>query len=92
MSSDTEMSDISEISSSPEDDETGEGEEEDVEVIYSQIRPYQDEPLAEDADENPEENEVDEADEDGLTPAALEARYEREVPVNSWLVYSFVYR
>ena len=41
MSSDTEMSDISEISSSPEDDETGEGEEEDVEVIYSQIRPYQ---------------------------------------------------
>ena len=35
MSSDTEMSDISEISSSPEDDETGEGEEEDVEVIYS---------------------------------------------------------
>ena len=92
MSSDTEMSDISEISSSPEDDETGEGEEEDVEVIYSQIRPYQDEPLAEDADENTEENEVDEADEDGLTPAALEARYEREVPVNSWLVYSFVYR
>ena len=62
------MSDISEISSSPEDDETGEGEEEDVEVIYSQIRPYQDEPLAEDADENTEENEVDEADEDGLTP------------------------
>ncbi|KAL9961118.1 hypothetical protein ACROYT_G030008 [Oculina patagonica] len=84
MSSDTEMSDISEISSSPEDDETGEGEEEDVEVIYSQITPYQDEPLAEDADENAEENEVDEADEDGLTPAALEARYEREVPVNSW--------
>ena len=89
MSSDTEMSEISEISSSPEDEETSEGAEEDVEVIYSQIRPYQDEPLAEDAEENTEENEVDE---DGLTPAALEARYEREVPVNSWSVYSIFYR
>ena len=84
------MSEISEISSSPEDQETSEREEEDVEVIYSQIRPYQDEPLAGDAEENTEENEVDD---DGLTPAAaLEARYEREVPVYSGLVYSIFYR
>ena len=83
------MSEISDISSSPEDEETSEREEEDVKVIYSRIRPYQDEPLAEDAEENREENEVDD---DGLTPAALEARYEREVPVYSWLVYSIFYR
>jgi len=89
MSSDTEMSEISEISSSPEDEETSDREEDDVEVIYSQIRPYQDEPLAEDAEGSTEENEVDD---DGLTTAALEARYEREVPVNSWLVYSIFYR
>ena len=46
----------------------------------------QDEPLAEDGS-TAEGNEVnEEADEDGLTPIVLEARYEREIPVNSWFV------
>ena len=61
-------------------------EDDNVQVIFSQIEPYQDEPLAED-DNTGEGNEVDEeADEDCLTPTVLEARYEREIPVNSWFV------
>ena len=61
-------------------------EDDNVQVIFSQIEPYQDEPLAED-DNTGEGNEVDEeADEDGLTPTVLEARYEREIPANSWFV------
>ena len=48
----------------------------DSEVVYGQITLYQDEPLAEDDDkENGEQN--GEADLDGLTPAELEARYEK---------------
>ena len=48
--------------------------------------PYQDEPLAEvDARDNTRDaNDIEEgeSDEDGLTAATLEARYERETPVN----------
>ena len=47
MSSDSEMSDLSERSSNTEKGETEEEEDEDVEIIYSQFTPYQDEPLAE---------------------------------------------
>lgn len=82
MSSESEISDFSQTLSEPEEEE----EDDDVQVIFSQIEPYQDEPLAED-DSTGEGNEVNEkADEDGLTPTVLEARYEREVPVNSWFV------
>ena len=53
MSSDSEMSDLSERSSNTEEGETEEEEDEDVEIIYSQLTPYQDEPLAEvDASDN----------------------------------------
>ena len=63
-----------------------EEEDNNVQVIFSQIEPYQEEPLAED-DNTGEGNEVyEEADEEGLTPTVLEARYEREIPVNSWFV------
>ena len=41
------MSDLSERSSNTEEGETEEEEDEDVEIIYSQLTPYQDEPLAE---------------------------------------------
>ena len=54
--------------------------DEDIAVVYGQVTPYQDEPLAEDDDkENGERNE--ETDLDGLTPAVLKARYELEVSV-----------
>ena len=90
MSSDSEMSEFSDMSGNPEDEDVEEGNDEDYDVIYSEITPYPDEPLAQvDAgDENTGmEIEVDEElDEDGLTPTVLEARYEKRVPVNSWSV------
>ena len=53
MSSDSEMSDLSERSSNTEERETEEEEDEDVKLTYSQLTPYQDEPLAEvDASDN----------------------------------------
>lgn len=86
MSSESEFSDYSQTLSEPEEDEMEKEEDDNVQFIFSQIEPYQDEPLAED-DSSREGNEVDEeADEDGLTPTVLEARYEREIPVNSWFV------
>ena len=85
MSSESGISDYSQTSSEPEEEEMEE-EEDSVQVIFSQIEPYQDEPLAEDGS-TAEGNEVnEEADEDGLTPIVLEARYEREIPVNSWFI------
>ena len=92
MSSDSEMNDLSEISSNTEEGETEEEEDEDVEIIYSQLMSYQHEPLAEvDASNNTQDAndiEEEESDEDGLTAATLEARYERETPVNLWLINS----
>ena len=40
MSSDSEMSDLSEKSSNPEEGEPEEEEDEDVEIIYSQLTPF----------------------------------------------------
>ena len=83
MSSDSEMSSIYQSSSDPEEGDFADSEDEDITVVYGQITLYQDEPLTEDDDkENGEQN--GEADLDGLTPAVLEARCEREVSVESW--------
>ena len=90
MSSDSEVSSIYQSSSDPEEGDSVESEDEDIGVVYAQITPYQDEPLAEEDDEeNGERNE--EADLDGLTPAVLEARYEREVSVESWYALFIVF-
>ena len=87
MSSDSEMSNMSDSSTSLVEEDDIEVEEGDVEVVYSQITPYEDEPLAADDGEDRETtDDGEEADVDGLTPAVLEARYEKEVAVNSWLV------
>ena len=84
MSSDSESNSFTNLSSSSDED-VMEEEEEDVEEIHGQITPYEDEPLADsEAAAGTEENE--ETDLDGLTPAVLEARYEREIAVSSWLV------
>ena len=80
MSSDLEVSRIYQSSSDPEEGDSVESEDEDIGVVYAEITPYQDEPLAEeDEEENGERNE--EADLDGLAPAVFEARYESEVSV-----------
>ena len=44
MSSDSEKSDFSDMSGNPEDEDVEEGNDEDYDVIYSEITPYQDEP------------------------------------------------
>ena len=80
MSSDSEVSRIYQSSSDPDEGDSVESEDEDIGVVYAEITPYQDEPLAEeDEEENGERNE--EADLDGLAPAVFEARYESEVSV-----------
>lgn len=83
MSSDSETSAFSESSNNEEDIDVSEEEGEDIEVVYSQYTPYQDEPLAEDDEEDDQDEEVDL---DGLSPAVLESRFERTVAVNSWFV------
>ena len=49
ISSESEISDYSQTLSEPEEEEMKEEEDDYVQVIFSQIEPYQDEPLAEDA-------------------------------------------
>ena len=44
MSSDSEMSEFSDMSGNPEDEDVEEGNDEGYDVIYSEITPYQDEP------------------------------------------------
>ena len=83
MSSDSETSAFSESSNNEEDVDVSEEEGEDIEVVYSQYTPYQDEPLAEDDEEDDQDEEVDL---DGLSPSVLESRFERTVAVNSWFV------
>ena len=78
MSSEPEISDYSQTLSEPEKEEVEEEEDDNVQVIFSQIEPYEKEPLAED-DSTAEGNKVDEElDEDGLTTTVLEARYKRD--------------
>ena len=76
------MSAFSESSNYEEDIDVSVEEVEDIDVVYSQYTPYQDEPLA--ADE--EEDQDEEVDVDGLSPAVLESRFERTVAVNLWFV------
>ena len=73
MCSDSEMSSNYQSSSDPEEEDFVGSEDEDIAVVYGQITPYQDEPLAE--DDEKENGEREEADMDGLTPAVLESRY-----------------
>lgn len=83
MSSDSEISSV-EQSDSEETDPEEQLENDDVEVVLSLVQPYEDEPLADAASELDIEEENEDA--DGLTPTVLEARYERTIPVTSWLV------
>ena len=81
MSSDLESSSFANLLSSSDENVM----EEDVEEIYGQIMPHEDEPLADrKAAEGTAENE--ETDLDGVTPAVLETRYEKEIAVSSWFV------
>ena len=52
--------------------------------MFRQYTPNQDEPLGE--DDGKEEDQDEETDVDGVSPAVLDSRYERTVAVNSWFV------
>lgn len=85
MSSDSESSELSDSTESMDCGRSDSSEEE-WGVITSVIAPYQDEPLADQNDEETGVSSEEETDVDGLTPSTLEARYERTVDVDSWLV------
>ena len=87
MSSDSEISRVEQSDSEETDpEEQLENDDVDVEVVLGLVQPYEDEPLADAASEPDIEEENEDADADGLTPTVLEARYERTIPVTSWLV------
>ena len=48
--------------------------------VLGQVQPYTDKSLAHTSDEDEDAEE----DHDGLSPAVLRSRLEREVPVNKW--------
>ena len=54
--------------------------EDDFGVVGGLVEPYRFEPIATEDYEEPEEEE----DEDGLTPAILEARSENQIILNKW--------
>ena len=49
--------------------------------------PYQDEPRGSSSDESHESD--DAPDIDGITRAVLEQRYEKQIPVQQWYIFSF---
>ena len=83
MSSDTDTSNSYDPMESGEESEDLEDSGEEWGFAEGQISPYRDEPLADVGEEDTSMNE-EEADVDGLTPAILEARYEKTVNVDSW--------
>ena len=76
----TDVSDSPISDSSQSCHELSEASEEELEVV-TEFQPYSDEPLADDDADYVGE---DEADQDGLTPEILEARYERRLTVREW--------
>ena len=72
----TSTEELSSIASGSESSSSDEME------IVGIVQPYAEEPLAHSSDDG----EGDEADQDGLTPATLRARFESQVAVNDWLV------
>lgn len=83
MASDSEESIASESSTNSSEQEHS---PEEIEVI-SFVEPYEDEPLASSDDDEVDQDE--EEDVDGLTARVLEARFERQITVNEWLVKFF---
>jgi len=81
--SDDQISSSASISS---DEQSSSESSEEIEVLR-QVQPYTDEPPAHTSDEEEDAEE----DQDGLSPAVLRARLEREVPLNEWRVFSFIF-
>ena len=78
----TKMSDSDSYMSSSESSNVQESDSSDEMEIVGLVEPYADEPPAHSSDD---EEDLEE-DLDGLSPAILRARFEREVAVNEWFV------
>ena len=76
------MSDSDGYMSSSESSNVQESDSGDEMEIVGLVEPYADEPPAHSSDDE----EDSEEDLDGLSPAVLRARFEREVAVNEWFV------
>ncbi|XP_044183456.1 uncharacterized protein LOC122964071 [Acropora millepora] len=70
---------ISSSASISRDEQLSSDSSEEMEV-HGQVQPYADEPPAHTSDEEEDAEE----DQDGLSPAVLRSRLEREVPLNDW--------
>ena len=64
----------------PSDEQSSSSESSEEMEVLGQVQPYMDEPLARTSDEDEDAEE----DQDGLSPAVLRSKLEREVPVNEW--------
>ena len=78
----TKMSDSDGYMSSSESSNVQDSDSSDEMEIVGLVEPYADEPPARSSDD---EEDLEE-DLDGLSPAVLRARFEREVTVNEWFV------
>ena len=56
--------------------------------VFAQVQPYEGEPRASSDDEDEAEEETDQ---DGLSPAVLRSRFERDVAVTEWRVYVYIF-
>ena len=70
---------MSSSASNSSDEQSSSDSSEEMEVL-GQVQPYVDEPPAHTSDEEEDAEE----DQDGLSPAVLRSRFEREVPLNEW--------
>jgi len=80
------MSDTDEYMSSDDSSSMQDKSDSDETEVVGLVEPYANEPPAHSSDDN-EDNEEDS---DGLSPAVLRARFERQVAVNEWLVIFFL--
>ena len=71
---------ISSSASMSSDEHSSSSESSDEMEVLGQVQPYADEPPAHTSDEDEDAEE----DQDGLSPAVLRSRLEREVPLNEW--------
>lgn len=77
-------------SSSSDEVESSLSDEEENLSVTGEILAYQDEPLATSDDGDPNIEDEEDADEDGLTSAMLLRRFENTEPVSTWWVRFFV--
>ena len=80
------MSDTDEYMSSDNSSSMQDKSDSDEIEVVGLVEPYANEPPAHSSDDD----EDDEEDSDGLSPAVLRARFERQVAVNEWLVIFFL--